>query len=138
ALKSPHLFESLLNKGDSLTLKPTANNRASLQRPLCQRHDVVGHSFHDALVLRFISVPVVHVRDSAFAVVLYSVHCVAAEAEPSYGAAVSTPQVVRRNLVLDAEALAYLPHGEAEVARQTAARAGEDEASGISDRSVTD
>ena len=79
ALKSPHLFESLLNKGDSLTLKPTANDRVSLRPPLRQRQYVVRRGFHDTPVLDLVLVAVVYIGDAALLVVLDPVHCVAAE-----------------------------------------------------------
>src|SRR5262249_39856127 len=55
---------------DSPALKFPAHDRAGLQLPLCQRHDVVSHALHHALVLSLVPVAVVHVGDPTLAVVL--------------------------------------------------------------------
>src|SRR5262249_11618729 len=104
------------------------NPRGAVPAPFRQCQYVVGHALHDPPVLHLVPVPVVHVGDPALAVVLDPVHRVAAEAEPGYGAAVGAPQVVRRDLVLYIEFLAYIAHREADVARRASALPGEDEA----------
>lgn len=46
-------------------------------RTIDQRHDLGRYTFHDLLVLDFISMPIVDVRNAAFAMILNPVHAVA-------------------------------------------------------------
>ena len=63
--------------------------------PVDQRHDLVGDGFHDRLIFDSIFVLVVHVGNSAFLVILNSIHRITAETKTSDGAAVSPSQIMR-------------------------------------------
>src|SRR5262245_17925907 len=112
----------------STALSAERHDVGSSAAPFCQRQYVICHSLHHPLVLRFISVAVVHVGDPAFAVVLYSVHGVAAEAAAGDGRSVSSAQIVRRDFALGAETRADVSHRrrKAQYRRRAAASAGED------------